>query len=67
MSRRAAGWVLAIALLLVLGSLGWWWQSGRGGGRAGHRGTGAEEAGAEATERRAFDLESAPSALTDPL
>jgi len=56
MSRRAAGWVLALALVLVLGSLAWWWQSGRGGGRSGRRGAAAEEAGAAATERHAFDL-----------
>jgi spore germination protein GerM len=57
MSRRAAGWVLAIALLLVLGSLAWWWwQPGRGGGRAGRRGAAGDEAGAAATERHAFDL-----------
>jgi hypothetical protein len=56
MSRRAAGWVLAIALLLVLGSLAWWWQLGRGGGRAGRRGEAGGEAGAAAIERHAFDL-----------
>ncbi|MBV8200912.1 MAG: GerMN domain-containing protein, partial [Acidobacteria bacterium] len=56
MSRRAAGWVLAIALLLVAGSLAWWWRTGRGGGRAGRPGAGGEEAGAAATERHSFDL-----------
>jgi spore germination protein GerM len=56
MSRRAAGWVLAIALLLVLGSLAWWWQRGSGGGRAGRRSAAAGEAGAGPTERHAFDL-----------
>jgi hypothetical protein len=56
MSRRAAGWVLAIALLLVLGSLAWWWQSGRSGGRAGRRDAAAGEAGTAATERHTFDL-----------
>ena len=57
MSRRAAGWILAVALLLVLGSLTWWWQAGRRGGRAGRGGgPGEEAAGAAGTERRAFDL-----------
>jgi hypothetical protein len=56
MSRRAAGLVLAIALLLVLGSLAWWWQSGRRGGRAGRPGPAAGEAGAAPTERHSFDL-----------
>lgn len=56
MSRRAAGWVLAVALLLVIGGLAWWWQAGRGGGRAARRGAAEEEAGGAATERRAFDL-----------
>jgi hypothetical protein len=56
MSRRAAGWVLAIALLLVLATLGWWWRAGRAGGRAGRRDAAAGEAGAAASERLAFDL-----------
>jgi hypothetical protein len=56
MSRRAAGWVLAIALLLILATLGWWWRAGRAGGRAGRRDAAAGEAGAAASERLAFDL-----------
>jgi hypothetical protein len=56
MSRRAAGWVLAIALLLVLAGLAWWWQAGRGGGRAGRSGAASDAAGSALTERRAFDL-----------
>jgi hypothetical protein len=56
MSRRAAGWVLAIALLLILAILGWWWRAGRAGGRAGRRDAAAGEAGAAASERLAFDL-----------
>jgi spore germination protein GerM len=56
MSRRAAGWVLAVALLLVIGGLAWWWQVGRGGGRAARHGAAEGEAGGAATERHAFDL-----------
>jgi Sporulation and spore germination len=55
MSRRAAGWILAVALLLVIGGLAWWWQAGHGGGRAARRGAAEGETGA-ATERHAFDL-----------
>jgi len=55
MSRRAAGWILAVALLLVIGGLAWWWQGGRRGGRAARRGAAEGEAGV-ATERHAFDL-----------
>jgi hypothetical protein len=57
MSRRAAGWILATAaLLLVLGSLAWWWQSGRGGGRAERRGSGESAAAGASAERHAFEL-----------
>jgi Sporulation and spore germination len=55
MSRRAAGWILAVALLLVIGGLAWWWRGGHGGGRAARRGAAEGEAGA-AIERHAFDL-----------
>lgn len=55
MSRRAAGWILGIALLLVAGGSWWWWRSGHGGreARAGHAEGGA--AGAIG-ERHPFDL-----------
>jgi spore germination protein GerM len=55
MSRRAAGWILGIALLLVAGTFAWWWRSGHGGrqGRPGHAEGGA--AGAIG-ERHPFDL-----------
>jgi Sporulation and spore germination len=56
MSRRAAGWILATALLLVLGSLAWWWRSGRGGGRAGLAGPGEDAAAGAVAERQAFEL-----------
>jgi spore germination protein GerM len=56
MSRRAAGWVLAIALLLVAAGLAWWWRSGRGGGRAGRQGAAAGETGGAVTERHGFEL-----------
>ena len=55
MSRRAAGWILAVALLLVIGGFAWWWRGGHGGGRAARRGAAEGEAGA-VTERHAFDL-----------
>ena len=55
MSRRAAGWILAVALLLVIGGLAWWWQAGRGSGRGARRGA-AEGAAGAPTERHAFDL-----------
>ena len=55
MSRRAAGWILGIALLLVAGAAWWWWRSGHGGrgARAGHA-----EGGAAAAigESHPFDL-----------
>jgi Sporulation and spore germination len=55
MSRRAAGWILGIALLLVAGTLVWWWRSGHGGRQA--RTGRAEGAAAGAIgERRPFDL-----------
>jgi len=53
MSRHAAGWILGIALLLVAGTLAWWWRSGGRQGRSG----GAEGAAAGAIgERHPFDL-----------
>ncbi len=55
MSRRAAGWILGIALLLVAGTLAWWWRSGHGGRQT--RSGGAEGAAAGAIgERHPFDL-----------
>jgi hypothetical protein len=56
MSRRAAGWILGSALLLVLGSLAWWWRAGHAGGRQGRRAGAEETAGGAGTERHAFDL-----------
>ncbi len=58
MSRRAAGWVLGIALLLVAGSLAWWWHAGHSGGRRGRHGAAGADAdsGGANLERRAFDL-----------
>jgi hypothetical protein len=56
MSRRAAGWILGSALLLVLGGLAWWWRAGHGGGKQGRRGGAEETAGGAPTERHAFDL-----------
>jgi hypothetical protein len=55
MSRRAAGWILGIALLLVAGAAWWWWRSGHGGreARAGHAAGGAA---GEIGERHPFDL-----------
>ncbi len=56
MSRRAAGWILAVALCLVVGGFAWWWQFGRGGGRAGRHAATAGAAGPASTEVRAFEL-----------
>lgn len=57
MNRRAAGWILGIALILVLGGAAWWWwQQQQAAGRHGRRGHG-EAAGAGAPlETQAFDL-----------
>lgn len=44
MSRRAAGFVLGLAAVLLVGGLAWWLLSGRTGGGGGGR-SGAEEAG----------------------
>ncbi len=58
MSRRAAGWVLSIALLLVAGGVAWWWQAGHAAGRRGRLGASGslgDSSGAN-MERRAFDL-----------
>ncbi|HLX10953.1 MAG TPA: GerMN domain-containing protein [Thermoanaerobaculia bacterium] len=56
MSRRAAGWTLAVALCLVVGGLAWWWQFGRGGGRAGRHAATAGATGPASTELHAFEL-----------
>jgi hypothetical protein len=57
MNRRAAGWVLGVALVLVLGAAAWWWWlQQQAGGRHGRRGH-AEAAGSTAPlETQAFDL-----------
>jgi len=75
MSRRAAGLVLALALLLVVGGLLWWWLTGRGHGIGGRSGeTAAEQntepvalilyfpadGGALASERRELQVTDAP-------
>jgi sporulation and spore germination protein len=56
MNRRVAGWILGVALLLVLGGAGWWWQFGRFSGRGGARGHRQPDAAAAPTENRTFDL-----------
>jgi hypothetical protein len=58
MSRRAAGLILGIALLLVAGAALWWWRGGRGsaGGRGGRTGAGAVAGTGVPTEMHAFDL-----------
>jgi hypothetical protein len=60
MSRRAAGLILGLALLLVAGAALWWWRGGRGGpaaGRGGRSGSASAAAGSGApTEMHAFDL-----------
>lgn len=43
MSRRAAGFVLGLAAVLLVGGIAWWLLAGRSGGGGGGR-TGAEEA-----------------------
>ncbi|HVT57979.1 MAG TPA: GerMN domain-containing protein [Thermoanaerobaculia bacterium] len=55
MSRRAAGLVLALALLAVAGGLAWWWQAEHGGRRTRRSGP-AAAADSLPTERRGFDL-----------
>lgn len=57
MSRRAAGLVLSLALLLVAGGLAWWLAPRYGLGGAGGRGPGSGGAAAgQRGERRGFDL-----------
>jgi Sporulation and spore germination len=57
MSRRVAGSILGIALLLVLGGGAWWWLHGRSGTRGGGRSSSAAESAAGVpTERHPFDL-----------
>jgi Sporulation and spore germination len=57
MNRRAAGWVLGIALLLVLGTAARWWLSRRAGGReAGRPGAVEAAGGGTAGERHSFEL-----------
>jgi spore germination protein GerM len=57
MSRRAAGLILAAALVLVLGTVGWWfWHGGRAGACGARRGLAPAAAGGAAGERRPFDL-----------
>jgi hypothetical protein len=53
MSRRAAGWILGLALAVLVAGLAWWWlneRGGRAGGRAGRGGA------AEARQAVSFDL-----------
>ena len=45
MSRRAAGFVLGLAAVLLVGGIAWWLLAGRSGGGNGGGRTGAEEAG----------------------
>jgi len=52
MSRRAASFVLGLALALLLGGGLWWWLSGRTAGRSG----GAPEAAAQKGEPVSFNL-----------
>jgi hypothetical protein len=55
MSRRAAGWVLGAALLVLGGGLGWWWLAGHGG-RGGASPLPASAVAGPPGERRTFDL-----------
>jgi hypothetical protein len=55
MSRRIAGSILGVALLLVLGGIAWWWQNSRAGHRAFRQGP-APASAAAPTERHAYDL-----------
>jgi hypothetical protein len=54
MSRRAASFVMGLALALVLGGALWWWLGGRGGLR--RPGAGAPEAAAPKGEPVSFNL-----------
>ncbi len=45
MSRRAAGFVLGLAAVLLVGGIAWWLLAGRSGGGDGGGRAGAEEAG----------------------
>ena len=56
MSRRAAGWILATALLLVLGGIAWWWRLGANASHHGHGDRGAAAIGGTPTAPHAFDL-----------
>jgi hypothetical protein len=56
MNRRAAGWVLGGALVLVLGGASWWWQQRHAGGRRGRGGHVEAAGGGVALETQAFDL-----------
>ena len=54
MNRRAASFILGIALALLVGAGLWWFLSGRSGGSGGIAGGSAEEAGP--TEKVVFNL-----------
>jgi spore germination protein GerM len=54
MNRRAASFVLGLALALLIGAGVWWWLSGRSGGR--RPGASAQEEAAQPTEKVTFQL-----------
>jgi hypothetical protein len=56
MSRRIAGSILGVALLLVLGAVAWWWQNSRSGRRTGRQTAPLASTAGALTERHAFDL-----------
>jgi spore germination protein GerM len=53
MNRRAASFVLGLALALLIGAGVWWWLSERSGGRPG---ASAQEEAAQPTEKVTFQL-----------
>jgi hypothetical protein len=55
MNRRAAGWILGLAVAVLAAGLAVWWLTGRDG-RPGRPGGAEEETGGGAREKVAFDL-----------